>query len=110
MGAQLHDLGAVAAVRPRLQIELHRADHALVRESDQQETPLGADGIDHAAPIGFSLGAAERQQEAERCAACDRVAEQIDQRLPLPAGVVRIELPDGDQRVGWTQVRRPSIG
>jgi hypothetical protein len=28
----------------------------------------------------------------------------------LPAGVVRIELPDGDQRVGWTQVRRPSIG
>jgi hypothetical protein len=55
------------------------------------------------------LGAAERQQEAERSAACDRVAEQIDQRLPLPQDVVGVELPD-NQWDGWTQVGRPSIG
>jgi hypothetical protein len=100
----------VAAIRPRLQIELHRTDHALVREGDQQQAPAGAQRFHHARPIGQSLGPLERQQKAQRGAACDRILEQQGEFVPQPLGRRRIERADDGQAGAAVQVGRPSSG
>jgi hypothetical protein len=38
------------------------------------------------------------------------VSTQLDQIIPPPHGLVRVERPNGDQLAGAVQVGRPSIG
>ena len=64
----------------------------------------------HTLPVRCGLGPLERQDEADRGAALDRVDQQLDQLILPPRGLVGVERPNGDQLAGAVQVGRPSIG
>ena len=80
---QLHDLGPVPAVGARLQAELDRADQRLALEGGEQKPAALAHRFEHAPPVGLDLGRLEGQNEADRGAALDGIAQQ--QRRAPPA-------------------------
>jgi hypothetical protein len=107
---QLHHLGAVPTVGPRLQAELHCADQTVVLEGNKQRDAPLTQARRHALPIRLNLGTLERQDKADRGAAPDGVLEQLDQLIRMPSGLTRLERADADQLAGAVQVGRPSIG
>ena len=107
---QLHHLRAVPAIRPRLQAELDRAGQAVPLEgSHKREAPCAQAG-GHTLPVRCGLAPLERQDEADRSAALDRVHQQLDQLILLPGGLVRVEHPNDDQLAGAAQAGRPRSG
>ena len=97
-------------IRPRLQAELDRADQAVLLEGGNKREAAFAQAGGHTLPVRCGLGPLERQDEADRGAALDRVHEQLDQLILPPRGLVRVERPNDDQLAGAVQVGRPSIG
>jgi hypothetical protein len=100
----------VPPIRPRFEAELDRADQAVVLEGGNKREAAFAQARSHTLPVRCGLGPLEGQDEADRRAALNRVQEQLDELIPPPRGLVRVERPNDDQLAGAVQVGRPSIG
>ena len=97
-------------IRPRLQAELDRADQPVLLGCGSERDAAFAQAGNHALPVRCGLGSFDRQDEADRRAAPDRVLKQLDQLIPPARGLVRVERPDDDQLADAVQLGRPSIG
>ena len=89
---------------------LHRADQRLTLEGGEQNPAAPAHRLERISPIGLDLVRRQRQDEADRGAAEDGIAQQQGELLQSCLGIGSLEPPDHDRRVGLVQVGRPSIG
>jgi len=78
---------------PGLQVELHRADQPGACERSQQKAPAFTHGRDYALPVSLGRALAERQDEADRRAALDRVEKQLDQLGAPILDLARVKRP-----------------
>ena len=94
----------------RRQASVRELDQRLTLEGGEQNPAASAHRLEHLSPIGFELGRSERQDEPDRGAAEDGIAQQQGELLQPRLGISSLKPPDHDRRVGLVQVGRPSIG